>query len=112
MSWNFGNELSKFANQPGLVQHAHKHMGNAAQRWLVVRGMAIVVVENWETRSFWKMITGRMPDCSEPWVGLRAASQTSPRLSELVMVSLLDRALRHSRSCLLRQGHGLHRQTP
>ncbi len=53
-----------------------------------------------------------MPACSEPWVGLKSASQTSPRLSGLVMVDLLDRALQRSRSCLLRQGRGLHRQTP
>ena len=41
--------------------------------------MAIVVVEYCETRLFWKIMMGRIPDCSEPLVGFRSASQISPR---------------------------------
>src|SRR2546423_15133650 len=43
--------------------------------------MARMVVVYLFMTLFWKMRTGRVPACSEPRVGLRSASQMSPRLT-------------------------------
>src|SRR2546421_434320 len=45
------------------------------------------------------MRTGRVPACSEPRVGLRSASQISPRL--IIIRHLLSSSLRRNPSCLL-----------
>src|SRR5215471_12946398 len=85
------------------------HEGNAARRRLVVNGIASTVVVNLLTTSFWKRMTGRMPACSEPRVGLRLANHTSPRLT--VMVPPLVLNLRHNPTYPLQPEHYLRPQT-
>src|SRR5215208_6196643 len=58
-----------------------KHDGNEPRRKLVVSGIERKVVVNLFIASFWKIKTGRVPACSEPRIGLRFASQISPRLT-------------------------------
>src|SRR3982751_4241169 len=55
--------------------------GNDARRKLVVSGIERKVDVNLFIVSFWKIKTGRVPACSEPRIGLRFASQISPRLT-------------------------------
>src|SRR6185295_8177275 len=55
--------------------------GNEARLKLVVSGIERKVVVNLFIASFWKIKTGRVPACSEPRIGLRFASQISPRLT-------------------------------
>src|SRR3954470_15224163 len=58
-----------------------KHDGNEERRKLVVSGIERKVVVNLFIASFWNIKTGRVPACSEPRIGLRFASQISPRLT-------------------------------
>src|SRR6185369_3518203 len=58
-----------------------QHDGREALRKLVVSGIERKVVVNLFIVSFWKIKTGRVPACSEPRIGLRFASQISPRLT-------------------------------
>src|SRR5215208_4060819 len=58
-----------------------RHDGNEARRKLVVSGIERKVDVNLFIVSFWKIKTGRVPACSEPRIGLRFASQISPRLT-------------------------------
>src|SRR5829696_89919 len=55
--------------------------GKEARLKLVVSGIVRKVVVNLFIASFWKIKTGRVPACSEPRIGLRFASQISPRLT-------------------------------
>jgi len=57
---------------------------------------------------FWKIRTGRVPACSEPRIGLRSASQMSPRLT--VIWRPLLTALQHTPPYLLLLSCGLHQQ--
>src|SRR5215213_6800027 len=71
--------------------------------------MARMVVVYLLMTLFWKMRIGRVPACSEPRVGLRSASQTSPRLA--VIWHLLSLNPQHNLSYLLQPAYDLLRQT-
>ena len=59
-------------NPPSFVGIS-KQLGKELRLKLVVKGMVIIVVVNWEIVFSWKIMTGRIPACSEPCVWLRVA---------------------------------------
>jgi len=84
------------------------HEGREARRRLVVKGILRIVVVYLEIVSFWKIIMGRTPACSEPCVGSRFAIQISPRLTVIANPHVLG--VLHIRSFRVPQVVGLLRQ--